>query len=603
MSSDYDADKVRAPRDWVPEELSADELFAADQEAAKTGGSEQNNGKLTVTGLNVNDTRIESWENSPLHKDIVDVLINRCHFTVPRPVQAATVPQVLNGRDVIGHTNTGGGKTLAFVLPILDMLLRIPEEERSVRYDPFAVVIAPARELAIQIHQNFFKFGEVLGFKSVLCIGELSRALNGQKLARDGHIACGTPGRIMDLIEKGEISCNKLKFLVIDEADSMLASKESEHLNAILRHRGMIANKPNRQTLMFSATLPDVFTKLSLSLLKENHVVVSNGNCSKAAELVQQEYIETRGKAGKYTALMEIFAKDAADGDVAKKTLIFVQTKKSSDFLALELSQDGFVAEGLNGDRPQNLRTQMMERFKKGEFSVLVGTDVCSRGLDIPVLDRVINYDVPECKVGSTQQAVDTFIHRIGRTGRSRIGIAYTFLDPNNDSDVTLSKELIKVCRDVGQTPPDFMVEMSELANSEGFGFSSGGGGGSSGFGNDGGFGGSSNGFGSSGFGESAGGGGSGFGGGGFGESNGAPTSFGSTGFGFGNDGESKKPDGGSSGFGGSGFGGAPSNEQPKEQSFGSTGFGTAASDGGSDDTTKDATSDKQEPDDGGGEW
>jgi superfamily II DNA/RNA helicase len=327
-------------------------------------------------------------------------------FRHPSPIQGMTIPPILEGRDVIGIANTGTGKTAAFVLPILDLLLKNPKQK--------TLIIAPTRELAEQIDRETKLFGEGLPFHTALCIG--GKFLEGQfrKLARGPQFVIGTPGRLLDLSERKKIDFSQYGVIVLDEMDRMLDMGFLKDIKKILLHA-----PEKRQTLLFSATMPKTIREIAGQFLHNPlEFVVKPRSTSRN---VEQNVIRLHPKDSKIEKLHELLL----DRDF-NKVIIFGRTKRGVEHLARELMSRGFKADAIHGDKSQSQRKRALRRFTQDEISVLVATDVAARGLDIPDVTHVINYDIPE--------TYDDYVHRIGRTGRAdKAGTALTFVDADFD--------------------------------------------------------------------------------------------------------------------------------------------------------------------------
>ncbi|KAJ1372229.1 putative ATP-dependent RNA helicase ddx4 [Parelaphostrongylus tenuis] len=262
----------------------------------------------------------------------------------------------------------------------------------------------------------------------------------------------------MDYIEKGDIDVSTLRFLVLDEADMLLEDGGQHHIRSIFSNPSF-PKVESRQTLLFSATFPDDVEKLARDIMKEKYVKISNGTQKRANTRVKQLFEKVRGTSGKNEKLFEILENQrdsqAKDGSVVR-TLVFVGTKKQADFIALLLSQKNVKAGSINSNRPQNERERVVKELRDGSIHVLIGTDVCQRGLDIHGLDHVINYDLPS---GPPKEIATKYIHRIGRTGRLHGGISTTFVDTAHATDTTIQL-IVNVAKESGQEIPVWLEEM-----------------------------------------------------------------------------------------------------------------------------------------------
>ncbi len=318
--------------------------------------------------------------------------IEKAGFVEASPIQEQTIPLALEGKDVIGQAQTGTGKTAAFGLPTLE---KIRTEEATIQ----ALVIAPTRELAVQSQEELFRFGRSKGVKVRSVYGGSSIEKQIKALKSGAHIVVGTPGRLLDLIKRKALKLQDIETLILDEADEMLNMGFLEDIEAI------ISRVPeNRQTLLFSATMPDAIKRIGVQFMKEpEHVKIAAKELT--TELVDQYYIRVKEqeKFDTMTRLMDVEQPELA--------IVFGRTKRRVDELTRGLKIRGFRAEGIHGDLDQNKRLRVLRDFKNGNLDVLVATDVAARGLDISGVTHVYNYDIP--------QDPESYVHRIGRTGRA----------------------------------------------------------------------------------------------------------------------------------------------------------------------------------------
>lgn len=338
--------------------------------------------------------------NSQLHKNI-----EKAGFINPRPIQDQAILTVMEGRDVFGMANTGTGKTAAFLLPLIEKI----SKTKGMNKRETVLIMAPTRELALQIESDFKNLAFGFGMFSVACVGGLPIMKQIREIKLGVSFVIGTPGRLRDLIDKKVLDFSTCRSVVLDEADRMLDMGFRDEMVYII---GKTAEE--HQTLFFSATLSPDIKKLTEKYLK-NPVFISviSGETLKN---IDQDVIRARTKEEKLEKLNEVLKRDGSD-----KVLIFREMKHSVDTLAKELSQFGFKVGAIHGDKRSRERIRILDSFKKDHINILIATDVAARGLDIPDVTHVINYDVP--------QTYDTYIHRIGRTGRSgKKGTALTFV-------------------------------------------------------------------------------------------------------------------------------------------------------------------------------
>ena len=330
-------------------------------------------------------------------------------FTNPRPIQDQAIRSVLEGRDVFGMANTGTGKTAAFLVPLIEKNLKNKKTVSQTSRETI-LIMAPTRELAMQIENDFRDLTFGLGIFSVACVGGLPINKQIDEIRRGVTFVIGTPGRIYDLIHRKILDLSKCTSVVLDEADRMLDMGFRDDMVFILGK----CPKENRQTLFFSATLSPEIKKLTTEFLKDPiFISVISGETAKN---IDQDVIRIKTKEEKLDRLHEVLKKDGSD-----KVLIFREMKHSVDTLTKELHQLGFKVGCIHGDKRSRERIRTLNLFKKDEITILIATDVAARGLDIPDVTHVINYDIP--------QTYETYVHRIGRTGRSgKKGIALTFV-------------------------------------------------------------------------------------------------------------------------------------------------------------------------------
>jgi ATP-dependent RNA helicase DeaD len=326
-------------------------------------------------------------------------------YETPSPIQAATIPPLLEGRDVVGLAQTGTGKTAAFALPILS---RLDLSQKT----PQALVLAPTRELALQVCEAFERYAAHMRGVHVLPVyGGQGYGVQLSALRRGVHVVVGTPGRIMDHLEKGTLDLSELRFLVLDEADEMLNMGFAEDVETIL------ADTPaEKNVALFSATMPAQIRRISKKYLDNPEEITVKNKTATAANITQR-YL-TVSYPQKVDALTRILEVENFEG-----MIVFVRTKNETEMLAEKLRARGFSAAAINGDVPQNLRERTVNQLKSAKLDILVATDVAARGLDVERISHVVNYDIPT--------DTESYVHRIGRTGRAgRSGDAISFVTP-----------------------------------------------------------------------------------------------------------------------------------------------------------------------------
>jgi len=338
--------------------------------------------------------------SEPLLRALADV-----GYESPSPIQAATIPPLLQGRDVLGQAQTGTGKTAAFALPILARI--DPKQHR-----PQALVLAPTRELAIQVAEAFQKYATHLpGFHVLPIYGGQSYGPQLSALKRGVHVVVGTPGRVIDHLERGSLDLSELRCLVLDEADEMLRMGFIDDVEAVLKKV-----PATRQVALFSATMPVQIRRIAQTYLKDP-VEVAIKSATSTATNIRQRYWMVSG-VNKLDALTRILEAEPFDG-----MLVFARTKLGTQELAEKLAARGLSAAAIHGDVEQKQRERMIQSLKDGSIDILVATDVAARGLDVDRISHVLNYDIP--------YDTESYVHRIGRTGRAgRSGEAILFVAP-----------------------------------------------------------------------------------------------------------------------------------------------------------------------------
>ncbi|MEO9296615.1 DEAD/DEAH box helicase [Devosia sp. RY10] len=344
-------------------------------------------------------------------------------YTKPTEIQAQAIPHVLQKKDIIGIAQTGTGKTASFVLPMLTLL----ENGRARARMPRTLILEPTRELAAQVSENFEKYGKNHRISMALIIGGVSFEEQNKKLDRGVDVLIATPGRLLDQIERGKIMLNGVEILVIDEADRML---DMGFIDDIERICGRLP--PRRQTMLFSATMSKEIERLTKKFLKDP-VHIQSSSQSSTAETIDQKLVRVGSKPDeKRAALRERIT--AADG--LTNAIIFCNRKRDVATLARSLERHGFSAGALHGDMDQKSRTETLDAFKNNRLTLLVASDVAARGLDIPAVSHVFNFDVPV--------HAEDYVHRIGRTGRAgRSGVAYTLVSPADGKHLDAILKLI----------------------------------------------------------------------------------------------------------------------------------------------------------------
>ncbi len=328
-------------------------------------------------------------------------------YSVPTPIQAATIPLVLQGSDVLGCAQTGTGKTASFALPILQRLLQQPSRRPEARVTR-ALILSPTRELAMQTWENFQQYGKKLPLRSCVIFGGVGQGAQAEALHQGADIVIACPGRLLDLMGQGLVRLDWVEIFVLDEADRMLDMGFIHDVRRVVR-----ALPQQRQTLLFSATMPPDVEKLALDLLTDPENVKVDPVTSTVEAIDQCLYYVDKGNK------KHLLAKLLRSEDL-ENALVFSRTRYGVDRIVRDLKKAGIDAAGIHGDKSQNARQTALKRFKSGECRVLVATDIAARGIDVVGLSHVINYDMP--------MEPEAYIHRIGRTGRAgRDGKAISF--------------------------------------------------------------------------------------------------------------------------------------------------------------------------------
>jgi len=351
--------------------------------------------------------------------------LSKENYVEPTAIQAKAIPLILEKKDILGSAQTGTGKTAAFAVPILQNLFRDRHQNRNSR-KILALVITPTRELAIQIGDSFTTYGKYTGIKNTVVFGGVKQGVQTTALRNGVDILVATPGRLLDLMNQGFISLKHIEYFVLDEADRML---DMGFINDI---RKIITKLPTiRQSLFFSATMPDNIVKLSRKILN-NPVKIDVSPISSTAETIQQCLYYTNRKS-KRDLLLHILQDKKID-----QVLLFSRTKHGADKIARHLKKFKIKAAAIHGDKAQNNRQKTLAQFKAGELRVLVATDIAARGIDIDKLKYVINFDIPNI--------AETYVHRIGRSGRAgEEGNAISLCEPEENAYIKDIEKLIKL--------------------------------------------------------------------------------------------------------------------------------------------------------------
>ncbi|XP_055386745.1 ATP-dependent RNA helicase vasa isoform X2 [Condylostylus longicornis] len=382
---------------------------------------------------------INTFEEADL-KPLIMENIRKSGYTRPTPIQKNGIPIIKARRDLMACAQTGSGKTAAFLLPIIHDLLANNEDLDIGK--PHALIVSPTRELTIQIFEEARKFARGSYLKISIVYGGTGVKHQGDNIAKGCHILVATPGRLLDFCDRGFITFEDCRYIVLDEADRMLDMGFLPSVEKIMENP-TIRPQSERHTLMFSATFPTEIQHLAGRFLN-NYIFLTIGIVGGACADVEQNFYEvTRfSKRAKLTDILD------QNENNARGTMVFVETQRNADFLASLLSETKYPTTSIHGARLQREREMALRDFKSGKMSVLIATSVAARGLDIKNVDHVINYDLPK--------SIDEYVHRIGRTGRvGNKGKATSFFDA--DHDAALAPDLVKILEQANQEVPDFL--------------------------------------------------------------------------------------------------------------------------------------------------
>lgn len=374
-------------------------------------------------------------------------------YKKPTPIQEKSIPYLLEGKDLLGCAQTGTGKTASFAIPILQSIYKNKKSSKG-KKDIKALILAPTRELAIQIEENFKAYSKYMDINSLVIFGGVSQNPQTKALKEGVDVLIATPGRLLDLYNQKFINLNKVEYFVLDEADSMLDMGMIHDVKRIIKY---LPNK--RQNIFFSATMPKEISKLADSIFK-NPEKVEVAPVSSTTETVEQS-IYFVGKKQKRALLIELLQDKSMES-----VLVFSRTKHGANKITEDLIKSGIESAAIHGNKSQNARQLALSNFKKGKIRVLVATDIAARGIDIDELSHVINYDLPE--------VAETYVHRIGRTGRAgRSGKAIAFCsmeerDLHKAIEKLIKKKITVVTNHSQEASANDINEISKTKNSQG---------------------------------------------------------------------------------------------------------------------------------------
>lgn len=438
------------PEPYRPPELNLEE----EAELQNNGAGENffRYKEQTVTCLPPDAIKpIEKFEDL-ITSDLLLANVNSLKYAEMTPIQKWAMPAIVEGRDIIGCAQTGSGKTAAFLLPILQNLLKTdldPSDPNGECQNPYCLIIAPTRELADQTYRNACMLAKDSIINCCVLYGQIPTSLLKTRLSKGCHVLVATPGRLKDFVNRGWIGFKNIKFVVLDEGDRLVDEGFNEDIRSFFSDPNM-PSKDVRQTFFFSATFKPQTQLNAKEYLKDDFLFLTVGRVGAANEDIKQEFLQVP-KVEKKRELKRILA-ELPESD---KTIIFTQTKAAADMLAGFFSAQNLSATSIHGDRHQHQRAQAISDFRKGLKRFLISSPVGNRGLDLPKVAVVINYDLPV--------NVDEYVHRIGRTGRAgHTGRAISFYDA--DRDIEILPELLDILREAKQTIPDWMNPAAGVA-------------------------------------------------------------------------------------------------------------------------------------------
>ncbi|XP_035479110.1 probable ATP-dependent RNA helicase DDX4 isoform X3 [Scophthalmus maximus] len=443
-SGEKDASEAERPRvTYVPPSLAEDEdsVFAHYEKGINF--DKYDDIMVDISGTNPPEA-IVTFDEAKLCESLRKN-ITKSGYAKPTPVQKHGIPIISAGRDLMACAQTGSGKTAAFLLPILQQLMAegVAASRFSELQEPEAIIVAPTRELICQIYLEARKFAFGTCVRPVVVYGGVSTGHQMREIERGCNLLCGTPGRLLDMIGRGKVGLQKVRYFVLDEADRMLDMGFEPDMRRVVGSPGM-PSKENRQTLMFSATYPEDIQRMAADFLKTDYLFLAVGVVGGACSDVEQTFVEVT-KFSKKEQLLDLLKTTGTE-----RTMVFVETKRQADFIATLMCQENVPSTSIHGDREQRERELALMDFRSGKCPVLIATSVAARGLDIPDVQHVVNFDLPN--------NIDEYVHRIGRTGRcGNTGRAVSFFDP--DADGQLAQSLVTILSKAQQVVPPWLEE------------------------------------------------------------------------------------------------------------------------------------------------
>ncbi|NXN98720.1 DDX4 helicase, partial [Rhinopomastus cyanomelas] len=430
---------------YVPPPLPGDEesIFARYETGINFDKYDEN--PVEVSGLDV-PLPLLSFEEADFCQTL-KANIAKAGYSKLTPVQKYSIPVVSAGRDLMACAQTGSGKTAAFLVPVVALMMRdgVTSSSFKEQQGPECIIVAPTRELINQIFQEARKFVYGTCIRPAVIYGGTKTCYSINQIMQGCNILCATPGRLLDIVGRDKVSLNNVKYLVLDEADHMLDMGFELAMKKLISLLS-VPPKHKRQTLMFSATFPEEVQRLAMQFLKPDYVFVVVGLVGEACRDVQQSILQVP-QYSKRDKLIDILHRIGHE-----RTVVFVDRKFKADYLAAFLCQEKIPATSIHGDREQRERERALQNFRSGKCTVLVATSVAARGLDIENVQHVINFDLPS--------TIEEYVHRIGRTGRcGNTGNAISFF--NNVTDSRLAQSLIKVLSNAQQEVPVWLEEIA----------------------------------------------------------------------------------------------------------------------------------------------
>jgi len=383
---------------------------------------------------------IENFSGLGIAPKLLDAIL-KLGFTTPTSIQYKAIPIGIEGKDIIGIAQTGTGKTLAFGIPLIQRILQAGRGK--------GLIMLPTRELALQVNETIQKIGRPFGIKTAILIGGSPMRPQIRDISNRPHVIIGTPGRITDHLQQRTLNLSDVSILVLDEADRMFDMGFAPQINKIL-----LSVPKNRQTMLFSATMPDGIVKIALHQMK-TPIRVEIARAGTTAANIEQELFVVK-KEQKLSLLKKLMQ------EYKGSVLVFIRVKHSARKICMNLKDAGVSATEIHSNRSQNQRKEALDGFKTGKYRVLVATDIASRGIDVKNIELVINYDLPE-------QAED-YVHRIGRTGRAGLsGKAISFAMPDQGSLVREIEMLTRINLPISQLPADLPVSISSKFSNDNY--------------------------------------------------------------------------------------------------------------------------------------